>query len=401
MKKVFVLLLVLFSIVSAQQPYVLLISFDGFRWDYLDRGITPVMKDMEQNGVRAISLRASYPTKTFPNHLSIITGMYPQNHGIITNGFTDPFSGEYYRLGDTVSVRDAKWYLGEAFWTTAKRQGVKTASYFWPGSELNTPSRSPNYREHYEHKRPYAKRVEGILNWLKKPYEERPHFITLYFDATDTYGHKYGPNSNEINTCVASLDTLLGTIRTGLADAGMKDSVNIIVVADHGMTEVSTEKVVMIDEILADMECKLEGSGPLMLINTEDGKREEIYNKLLNRKEHYRVYKKESLPEYYHFNKHPFIGDIVVVADIGWSLTTKNGFNKMKKYGSKGNHGYEKDHMDMHGIFLAEGPSFKKNYLTGTVWNIDIYPLLCKIFNIYPRNNIDGKLERIEFVLKD
>ena len=208
--KTFILSLILLVISSQAQPYVLLISFDGFRWDYIDRGITPNFDYIKVNGVSAKSLRPCFPTKTFPNHLSIITGMYPENHGIISNGFKDYTTGRYFKMSDTIEVRDARWYDGEAFWETAERQGIITGSYFWPGSEVTDRERRPTFFYNYEHSKPYKERVDGIIDWLKLPYKKRPRFITSYFDAADTYGHKHGPNSGEINKTIAHLDSILG-----------------------------------------------------------------------------------------------------------------------------------------------------------------------------------------------
>ena len=165
------LILLLISLHAQPQPYVILISFDGFRWDYVDRGITPNFDFIKDNGVSAKSLQPCFPSKTFPNHLSIITGMYPENHGIISNGFKDYTTGRYFTMSDTIEVRDARWYRGEAFWETAERQGIITASYFWPGSEVTDNERHPTYFYKYEHSRPYKNRVDGIIEWLKLPYE--------------------------------------------------------------------------------------------------------------------------------------------------------------------------------------------------------------------------------------
>jgi predicted AlkP superfamily pyrophosphatase or phosphodiesterase len=394
----FILLLSLSRVYSQSRQYVILVSFDGFRWDYLNRGITPNLQKIKNDGVSAISLRPVFPSKTFPNHLSIITGMYAENHGIISNSFPNFEKNYWYRMSDTSAVRDSKWYLGEAFWETAERQGIKTASYFWPGSELLLDHRRPSYREFYEHERPYAERVEGVINWLKLPYEERPHFITLYFDDTDTYGHKFGTNSSEVNEAIMRLDSIAAKIMKGLADIGMKDSVNVIFLSDHGMTDVSEEKVVNIENMITEYNCRFMDDGPLMQVEPPASRLMEVYEVLKRNESHYKVYLKKDIPEYFHYNKNPLTFSILLVAEIGWSLTK----NKKNNYGrSDGNHGYDNNHLDMHGIFIADGPAFKNNFQTGTLWNIDIYPMLCKIFNIYPRTNIDGKLERIEFILEE
>ncbi len=385
---------------AQSQPYVILISFDGFRWDYVDRGITPHFDYMKQNGVEAKSLRPCFPSKTFPNHTSIITGMYPEHHGIITNGFWDTFTDTRFSMSDTITVRDPKWYKGEAFWETAERQGIKTASYFWPGSELTLSYRRPTYFKKYEHKKPYRERVNGVINWLKLPYNQRPHFITSYFDATDTYGHKYGPDSSGTNYAIAQLDSILGYYFERLKEINLFDSTNIIVISDHGMTNVSIDRVINIENMLEGYKYKQNDDGPFMMIEPGAGQFDHIYDKLKENENHYKVYKKENVPEYFHFSSNPLISKIVIIAENGWSLETKKSFENMKKWNSKGNHGYDNYSMDMNGIFYAIGPAFKKNYQVGTVNNIDIYPLLCKIFNIFPNSLIDGKLDRIEYILR-
>lgn len=395
----FILLITLSTISSQTKPYVILVSFDGFRWDYLDRGITPNLEQIKNEGASAISLRSVFPSKTFPNHISIITGMHAENHGIISNSFPNFEKKYWYRMSDTLAVRDSKWYQGEAFWETAERQGIKTASYFWPGSELSLEHRHPSYREFYEHERPYAQRVEGVINWLQLPYDNRPHFITLYFDDTDTYGHKFGPNSTEANESIKRLDNIAGMLMKGLDDIGMRDSVNVIFLADHGMTEIFEDKVINIENMIKKYNCRFMDDGPLMQVEPPANSLLEVYEILKRNESHYKVYLKKDVPDYFHYNKNPLTFSILLVADIGWSLVTNRRSDWVSK--SKGNHGYDNHHLDMHGIFIADGPAFKDGYQSGTLWNIDIYPLLCKIFNIYPRSNIDGKLERIEFILRE
>ncbi len=382
-------------------PYTVLISFDGFRWDYPLRGLTPNLDSIKKHGVHALSFRPVYPSKTFPNHYSIVSGMYPENHGIISNNFQNPFDGETYRMSNEKTVRDAKWYVSEAFWETAERQGIKTASYFWPGSEIEEEYRHPSYFEHYEHARPYNQRIDGVIEWLKLPYPERPHFITLYFDAADTYGHRYGPNSYEVDTTIAYLDGLIAELRNEIQKLEIRDSVNVIIVSDHGMTEVSPDKMVNIEKLLSDFDCIYSDEGPFMMITPQKEKEDEVYQLLKSKAANFRVYKRNAIPSYFHYSNHPFIAPIILVADIGWSLVTNKDFEWMVKSPQRGNHGYEKDHLDMHGIFFAIGPNFKNGYPTGTLWNIDIYPLLCRMYNILPRQNIDGSLERIEFILTD
>jgi len=400
MKKLFVLFFYLFISISfsAPKPYVILVSFDAFRWDYPNRGLTPNLDKVKREGVSALSLRPAFPSKTFPNHISIITGMYPAHHGIIANNFYDPFHKSGYRMKDTSSTRNEKWYLGEAFWETAERQGIISANYFWPGSELKEPARRSTYRELFELNRPYEKRVEDVIEWLKLPDGVRPHFITVYFQDTDTYGHQYGPDSPEVNGSIKRMDQIAGLLINKLDEIKMRDSVNIIFVSDHGMTEVSEKRIINVEKIVGSDKAKFYDDGPVMMVQPAGDNSNEVYELLKKNEKNYHVYRREEIPGYYHYSDHPYIPPIVIIADLGWTLLT----NKIPEWigRDKGNHGYDNNQIDMHGIFLAEGPSFKSNYTTGTLWNIDIYSLLCKIFNIIPRANIDGDLNRIEFILK-
>jgi len=387
--------------VCQEKPHVILISFDGFRWDYAHRNITQNLNRMAKNGVSALSLMPVFPTKTFPNHYSIITGLYPQNHGIIYNDFINPFSGQRYKVGDTLSVREARWYWGEALWETAERQGLITASYFWPGSEVGLAYRKPSYVEYYDHHRAYEKRIEGVLNWLQYPEEKRPHFITLYFDATDTYGHDYGPDSPETNKAIRRLDDMLGLLLAGLEKIQFLQKTNVIVVSDNGMTAIDNKKTIHIERMLKNYNCQFQGYGPIMMVDGADENIQSIYDTLKQHEKNYKVYLREDVPSYFHFSNHPFISPIIIIADLGWSLTDDVHEKLLSESQAKGNHGYDNFSLDMHGIFYAMGPAFKTGYRTGTLWTIDIYPLICEILEIFPRQNIDGKLERIQFILKD
>jgi predicted AlkP superfamily pyrophosphatase or phosphodiesterase len=401
-----ILFFVLFTLVSVQifaqaQPYVILISFDGFRWDYVNRGITPNIDSIKAHGVSALSLRPDFPSITFPNHYSIITGMYPENHGLIANSFYDEYSKETYKISDSTKVKDGKWYWGEAFWETAKRNGIITASYFWPGSEMKPDYRRPDYIESYTHSRPFEDRVNGVVNWLTLPNKERPHFITLYFEATDDSGHKFGPNSVQVNHAAAKEDSMIGLLCAKLKGINLLDSTDIIVVSDHGMTGISKDRIVNIEEILKNDKIFYRSSGPFMMIQPENtSDKMKIYETLLSSRNHYKVFTKDNIPACYHFSSNPFISDIILIADLGWSLVDNRALKNMQKYAELGNHGYDNNELDMNGIFYACGPDFKSGYHIGTLNNIDIYPLLCRIFNIVPRSNVDGKLENIEYILK-
>lgn len=397
--KIFFFLLFSQAILLSQAPYTILISFDGFRHDYMDRGLTPNLQKVSDNGVEALSLMPVYPSKTFPNHTSIITGMYPENHGIIANTFYDPHFKETYKISDSIQVREARWYKGEAFWETAQRNGIIAASFFWPGSEVNLEYRRPRYYKNYDHYFPYKLRVDGLIEWLKLPLKDRPRFLTIYFDATDTYGHKYGPNSDSVNYAIKVLDGMAGYLMDKLAEINLIDSTNLIFVSDHGMTEMSSDKYVNLEEILGDEKVDYWNWSTYCLIQPQKGRLDAVYNKLKANEKHYKVYRRSEVPDFYHFSSSPLLSDLIIITDLGWEAGDTKAQKRFESWKAKGNHGYDNGQLDMHGFFVAAGPSFRKNYKTGTLRNIDIYPLLCEIFNIPVRNGIDGKGDRIRFIL--
>ena len=400
-KLLFAFFIIINSLFAQGKPYAVLVSIDAFRWDYINRGLTPALSEIKDEGVSAISLQSVFPSKTFPNHQSIITGMYAQNHGIISNDFENLITHDRYRMSDTNAVRDGKWYLGEAFWETAKRNGIVTASYYWPGSEIENAQRRPDYFKPYKKGTADKEKLDQFLKWLTMPQEKRPHFITLYFEQVDTRTHQFGPNSSEANDVIKQVDGVIAQLKNNIEKAGLKDSVNLIILSDHGMTEVSKNRAINIEQIINNPKCRIVNTGPVGMIEAPADIKEAVYNNLKKNENHYKVYYKEEVPEYYHYSKNPFITDIVVIADLGWELRDERGMKRMENgNGIGGDHGFDNHQLDMQGFFVAEGPAFKVHYATGTLWNIDVYPLLCKIFNIQPRSNIDGKLDRIGFLLK-
>ncbi len=394
-----IFLLSLFTSFSSDRPIVILVSLDGFRWDYLERGVSPYLTEIALKGVKAKSLKPQFPSMTFPNHYSIITGLYPEHHGIIANNFHNPFNKDSFSLKKP-NVENAYWYRGEAFWETAKRNNIKTASYFWPGSEMNLEYRRPDYYHSYEHTLDYETRVKGVLDWLKLPDSLNPRFISLYFDETDSKAHRFGTNSKELNQGISRVDSMIRMLDSGLISLKIQDKVNLIVISDHGMTDIFEHTAINIKKILDSdtNNVSIVNHSSLGWIFLKDkSKVNEIYSKLNMNKSRYRVFKKQDFPKRFNYGNHPFIGDIVIVPEIGWHIT--DGRKWDGKYVAT--HGFDNEEIDMHGIFLARGPSFKTNYNVGTLNNLDIYPLLCKIFGISHGSKIDGDLDRIIHILKE
>ncbi len=220
---------------SQQQPYLIVVSMDGFRWDYTDSVPTPNFDRLAQKGVHATSMQVSFPSKTFPNHYTLATGLTPDHHGIVNNNFYAPDLDEHYSLGKRSAVEDGRFYGGEPIWNTAKKNGIKTASFFWVGSEANIQGMRPDYWKRYNGKIPFKQRVDTVMHWLNLPAKQRPHLIMWYAHEPDHTGHATGPHSPQTDSVVMLMDELLGYFMDRLAQQPMADSVNVIITSDHGM----------------------------------------------------------------------------------------------------------------------------------------------------------------------
>ncbi|OQY00791.1 MAG: hypothetical protein B6I20_08265 [Bacteroidetes bacterium 4572_117] len=386
--------LVVHNIISQEKPYVVLVSFDGFRWDYCDRVHSPTFDSIETNGVRAKSLKPSFPTKTFPNHYTIVTGLYPDNHGIVHNTFYDPESKQVYKISDRTKVQNGYFYNGTPIWNLAEDQGVKSATFFWVGSEANIQDKKSSYWKNYEHNFPFKQRVDTVVKWLKLPEKERPHLILLYFHEPDSHGHKFGPDSEQLNVKIQYLDSILNYLTQSLNLLEHNQGINLIVTSDHGMNAVSKDRVIVLKDHLRDeWLTRILGSNPVFNLSYVKEFKDSVIN-TLKKVEHIQFWERENIPEYLHYGKNKRIGDICIVADSSWSLI----LNKNDGFGPYGAHGYSNYNKDMHAIFYAIGPAFKKAYSAPELLNIDIYPLIAHILGLKP-NDIDGSLDRIKEVL--
>jgi alkaline phosphatase D len=378
-----------------EQNIVIMFSMDGFRWDYADKVPTPNLDRIAKMGVRAESLKASFPTKTFPNHYSIATGLYPDNHGIVLNSFVDPATGKYYKISDREAVEDGFFYEGEPIWITAEKQGVVSGSFFWVGSEAEIGGIRPTYWKKYDYKFPYKQRVDTVISWLQKPEDIRPRLILWYVSEPDHSGHKFGPDSKELLERIMELDTLVGYFLDEIDKLPIAENINIIITSDHGMGSTSEERKIVLEESLTmDWIAEMEGYNPNYNIKARDGYYDSVYNELTGI-EHITAWKSEMVPERLHYGTHDRTLDFVIVADSSWSLVKTSD----KKTGF-GAHGYDNDNKDMHAIFYAYGPAFKENYISPTFNNIDIYPLIAHILKL-ERAEVDGKFENVKQLLKE
>ena len=385
-----------------EKPYVLLISFDGFRSDYLDWYDTPHMDRFIKEGVRAEGLIPVFVSKTFPNHYSIATGLYPENHGLIGNHFYDPKFEEHYSLSDRSKVEDSKFYSGEPIWVTAEKQGIQSASYFWVGTEAPIKGIYPSRWKRYDHEYPFESRVDSIVSWFSLPKNERPRLCLLYFHEPDHTGHDTGPKSKETAAMVSQMDSLFGTLLAKLNALTIASDLNIIVVSDHGMAEISSEQTVNLADYIDMNLVTQEGSGPYSLLYGAEHTTMKKAVQALNGAPHITAYLKEDIPERFHFKNHYRIKDVLVLADEGWYIQNQaiSSLSEAGEYIPKGGtHGYDNQLRSMQALFIAGGPAFKPGTVTPPFENVNIYPLISHILNIDPHQDMDGDLENIIHIL--
>jgi len=370
-------------------PYVILISFDGFRPDYMDRVETPNFDRVAAEGVQAEGLIAVYPTKTFPNHYTIATGMYPENHGIVSNSFYDPERYATYSIGDRESVMDGSWYRGEPIWVTAETQGMVAASFFWVGSEADVMGVRPTIWKPYDGRIPNEARVDSALTWLQLPPERRPHMITLYFSDVDSRGHRHGPDAPEVDEAVRHVDAVLGRLLDGLDQLPIRDEVYLVLVSDHGMASYSPETAVAIDEIIDMDGIRMPDSGAAANLHVDGGieAAEQVRDALNAGLEHGRAYLREEVPERLSYRADPRIGDVVIIMDEHWQIRTSDRMPSS----AGGTHGWDPTLPSMHGIFLARGPGIRAGATIQAFEAIEIYPLLAEVLGLEPGTDVDGR----------
>ena len=372
---------------------LILISVDGFRWDYFDKVETPNFDRIINNGIKADGLKTVYPSKTFPNHLSIITGNYPSNHGIVSNYFYDPSFDEYYYIGaGSVAAQDGKWIQAEPIWVTVEKQLKRAMIMFWPMSDAEIQGIRPSEYYVYSDSPTNISRMEQLLNWLDLDGRNKPTFLASYFSIVDTIGHRYGPNSSEVIDSIIEVDEAIGHLLNGLEERGILNDVNLLIVSDHGMVETPIDQIINIADYIDLDSVVTIGGGPFMEIRPNDNDIENVYQQLQNI-DHTQVFKKEDFPEKFNYSNNERIEPIIFLADEGWSI------QKPGRSPSPGSHGYDPDYKSMDGIFIARGPAFKENFYGPQIQSVHLYEMMCHLMEIVPAQN-DGSLAETEVFLK-
>ena len=378
----------------AQQnkPYVVLVSLDGFRYDYAHEYGAPHLDAMAGDGASTPEgMLPSYPSVTFPNHYTLVTGLRPEHHGIAAMEFYDPDRHAEYRYSDSTKNSDGTWYYGTPLWVLAEQQGMRSACFFWPGSEAAIDGVRPSFYLHFDDKLDDALRIDQVIAWLKLPPEQRPHLITLYYSNVDHAGHGFGPDAPETREAVHHVDELIGTLRDKLKATGLP--VDLIVTADHGMVKVKGDPIVL--DTFADLShFKTEGS--LLYADTEADAEEAYQQFRAHPDPRFSVYRRLDVPKSLAYNTSPREGDPVAIPNGPYGLYAHAPTHKV----NVGSHGFDPHTMpEMKAIFYAEGPDIKAGVKLKSFDNIDVYPFIASLLGLEPPP-IDGTLKPLEPALK-
>jgi len=381
-----------------KKPYVILISADGFRYDYAKRYHADSLLKLSANGVLAESMIPSFPSVTFPNHYTIATGMYPSHHGLVNNTFLEERTGERYSMGSKAKVKDGKWYGGVPLWVLAEEQKMITANMFWVGSEAAIKGIRPTYYYDYTEQIGVEKRISIIKSWLSLPEEKRPHLITFYLSEPDHAGHTYGPDAPQTEAAVKMVDSVINQLTKAIAPLGLP--VNYIFVSDHGMTAVDRDHPIATPKAIDTARYVIASSGTLMDIHAKNKKDIKPLYETLKSQEgtDYKAYLKTKMPAHFHYgakdDRLNRIGDILLVPE--WPRVFSN-----RKPGI-GHHGFDPMQVkDMHATFMAWGPAFRKHLKIASFENVNVYPLITEILGLSYQHEIDGKIEVLKPILRD
>ena len=380
------------------EPSLLLIGIDGLRWDIIDRHPAPVLQALAAQGVRAQGLVPVMPSKTFPNFYAIATGLYPEHNGVLDNASYDEALDMTFRMN---LQDDERWFEGEPLWITAENQGVTTATMFWVGSGVDFDGVRPRYWHPFDGSVSNTDRVAQVLEWFRLPEQERPRFVSVYFEAIDTASHDAGVNSAEERAAVAEVDAQIGILLEGLRADGILDELNIMVVGDHGMTDLSAERIVYLDDYvdLATLETLYspqlsgdrQGNAVFAAYHGEEDEIDALYEALALAHPALSVYRREQFPEWFHQDHPQRAPDLILMPELGW-MVSKRG---VPYTGPRANHGFDPHERDMHSTFIADGPAFVSGAVVEPFEIVQIYNIMARTLGIAPAPN-DGDIESVQ-----
>ncbi len=389
------------------KPTVILISLDGFRYDYLDKYKPPTLNRLASEGVRAKWMIPSFPTKTFPNHYAIATGLYPEHNGIVENNIWD--FGTTFTLGNRSEVQNPRWWWGEPIWVTAEKQGVHAGAYFFPGTEAEIAGVRPSIWKVYDGKIKNDERVDTVLGWFDLPVDKRPQMITMYFSDPDDAGHAHSPDSDEVKDAVARVDKAVARLIGGLDARKIGNAVNIIIVSDHGMARVDGQNAVVMDDYLdSSLAERVLTTGEIWQIFPKEDPthNEDPTHKIMSRLsqiQHATCWLKRDVPPRLHYNQGRRVAPVICSADEGWYMTSRERFEEMKKRNDFGRphgaHGYDNRYQSMMATFIARGRAFRKHKIIEPFENVDVYNIMCRILGLKPAPN-DGDTNHMKEMLR-
>ena len=376
---------------TASSPIVVLVAVDGWRWDYLERLPAPALRELARRGVRADRLLPVFPTLTFPNHYTIVTGLRPAHHGIISNTMLDAEIPGRFTLSDPAITGNPAWWSGEPIWHTVTGQGLKSATMFWPGSDVAIGGRYPTYWRPFVDELPAAERTAQAIEWLRLPDPDRPSLLTLYFSDLDTAGHDFGPDSTEVAKAAARVDFEVARLVKAVGALGLDSRVHWVLASDHGMAPLSGDRQIVLDEYIEPSALQIVDIGPWLTFNPVSLSVDAAYQALADRHPHLRVFRSQDLPGRYGLAGHPRLAKVVGLADDGWTVTTRERLAKRKPDEPWGGaHGFDASFQTMHGLFIAAGPRLREGVRVTEVENVHLYALMCAVLGVQPAPN-DGE----------
>jgi predicted AlkP superfamily pyrophosphatase or phosphodiesterase len=378
----------------APDRLLILVSIDGFRWDYLQKYDAPVLQRLAAEGVHATRLNASYPSKTFPNHLTLVTGLRPEHHGIVSNTFYDPALGESFNKNRHADNTDPRWWQqGEPVWITAEKQGVRTGCVMWPGGEVEIHGARPSLSRPFEKAATSAERADQVIKWLEQPGPTRPRFCALYLEQVDNVGHKLGPDAPEIGAAIREVDEALGRLLAALDRLGLRDRTDLVIVSDHGLAGQGADRVIFLEDLMDMSQVQVESTGPNGGVRPKPGtiSPAELAARIRAKAPpQLHVYLREETPARFHYRDNPRIPPVVLDCDEGWNIESKVGWPKFAAHYNRGNHGWDPALPSMGALFIAQGPSFRRGVELPVAENVDLYNLLCAVLGIQPAPNDGG-----------
>lgn len=382
-----------------KKPYVILISADGFRADFAEKYEATFLQTISHNGVRAKYMEPSYPSVTFPNHYTIVTGLYPSHHGLVDNNYIDVQTGQQYSMANKQMVGEGKWYGGDPLWVLAEQQNMIAASYYWVASEADIQGIKPTYHYIYNDKTTIGTRIQAVKNWLMMPEDRRPHMITFYFPDVDHDAHTYGPEDIRVKKSVQFVDSSINALQKALAPLNLP--INYIFVSDHGMTTVDVDNTIGLPDAVNKNDFNVPWSDALLHLYAKDSSKIESTYQALKQDIRFTTYKLDETPAYWHYKKsddtYNRLGDLILVPK-----TIHQVFNLGTRKPTPGKHGFDNKEVDMRASFMAWGPAFKKGMNIDGFENVHVYPLVAHILGLkYNEQAIDGKFEKLKSILKN